>query len=87
MSLDLLLDAFFSSAGLPARVSRSFVAVAMLVAGLAFLALAIFMTVEAINLRAWSTLLFAGLFVALSSVSFWLMYRAARERGGASDEA
>jgi uncharacterized membrane protein len=86
MLLDLLLDAIFSSAGLPARISRSFVAVAMLMAGLAFLALAIFMTVEAVNLWAWGTLLFVGLFFALSLGSFWFMYRAARERGGV-DEA
>ena len=86
MFLDLLLDAISSSAGLPARISRSFVAVAMLVAGLAFLALAIFMAIAAKDLRTLSTLLFVGLFLALASVSFWLMYRAATERGGASDE-
>ena len=86
MLLDLLLDAISSSAGLPARISRSLVAVAMLMAGLAFLALAIFMSVEAVNLRAWGALLFVGLFFALSLGSFWLMYRAARERGGV-DEA
>ena len=86
MALDLLLDAIFSSVGLPARISRSLIAMSMFVAGLAFLALAIFMAVQAVNLRAWGVLLVVFLFFALSIGSFWLMYRAAAERRDYSDE-
>lgn len=87
MLLDPLLDAIFSSAGLPARISRSFIAVAMLVAGLAFLGLAISVAVDAANPRASSALLLVGLLFALSLGSFWLMYRAVGKRRDSSDEA
>ena len=79
MLLDLLLEAISSSAGLPARISRSVVAIAMLVAVLGFLGLAILMIVVAAEQGALTMLLFAGLFFALSAGSFWLMYRAAAE--------
>ncbi len=87
MALDLLLDALFSSVGLPARVSRSFAAISMFVAGIAFLVLAIFSAIQAVNPRALDTILVVFLFFALSLCSFWLMYRAASERRDVSDEA
>ena len=80
MLLDALVDAIFSSTGLPARISRSFVAVAMLLGGLSFFGLAVLMIVVAADKRAFTMVLFAGLFFALSAGSFWLTYRAAREQ-------
>ena len=85
--LDLLVDVLLSSVGLPARISRSLAAIAMLVAGLTFLAMAIFMAVEAVGPQALGPCILSGLFLALSFGSFWLMYRAAREQGKVMDEA
>jgi hypothetical protein len=79
MILHLLLEFASAGIGLPDRLTRALIALGMFVAGLAFLALAIFMTVKAANLRALSTLIFAGLFFALSFASFLLMYRAAKK--------
>jgi hypothetical protein len=79
MLLDLLLDAISSSVGLPAGISRSVVAIAMLVAGLAFLGLAVLMIVVAAEQGDLTMLLFAGLFLVLSAGSFWLVHRAAGE--------
>lgn len=86
MMLDMFLEAILSSASLPERLSRILIAVAMLVAGLAFLALSVLMGIRAVSHMTLGALFLAGAFLVLSPGSFWLMYRAARGCFGSRPE-
>ncbi len=77
-----LLGTILSSIGIPVpdRASNFFVAAAMGLAGCAFLLLAV---VLAVAIRGdWGGILVVLVLAALSFVSFWLCYRAARRLQG-----
>jgi len=73
MILDVLFEFLSSTLSLPERVGAILVSILMFVCGTAFLAIAILLSVNVPSIRAAVVLL--CIFLLLSLVSFWFMFR------------
>ncbi|MFT3897059.1 MAG: hypothetical protein QM719_05095 [Thermomonas sp.] len=74
MILDILFEFLSSTLSLPERVGATLVSILMFVCGTAFLAIAVLLAVNVPSIQAAAVLL--CIFLLLSLVSYWFMYRA-----------
>ena len=83
-----LIGTILSSIGIPVpdRASNFFVAAAMCLAGCAFLMLAVMLAATTLLQGEWGGILIVLIFTALSFVSFWLCYRAAKRLQATDDK-
>ncbi|QDQ72652.1 hypothetical protein FNZ56_01550 [Pseudoluteimonas lycopersici] len=83
-----LIGTILSSIGIPVpdRASNFFVAAAMCLAGCAFLLLAVMLAATTVLQGEWGGILIVLIFAALSFVSFWLCYRAAKRLQAPDDK-
>ena len=78
MVLELLVELLSAGGSLPERISRSILAITMLLAGLCFLALSLIMAAQVATTGRWALSLFSVLALGMSILCFRLMNRAFR---------